>query len=75
MSKISHFVITYNHETKEWDLDSDSETVQFLGGTVYDTVSGEWETPSGGTEENFTDNQATNILYHAVNELQGVDDV
>lgn len=73
MAKISHFVVTYNHETKEWELDS--ETVQRLGGTIFDTVSEEWENPIGATEEHAIDTQATNILYHAVIELRGAEDV
>ncbi len=68
MAKISHFVVTYNHETKEWELDS--ETVLRLGGTIFDTVSEEWENPIGATEEHVIDTQATNILYHAVSLLQ-----
>ena len=64
MAKISHFVVTYNHETKEWELDS--ETVQRLGGTIFDTVANKWTKAEGNTEEHTVDTQATNILYHAV---------
>ena len=64
MAKISHFVVTYNHETKEWELDSDA--VQLLGGTVFDTVSGEWTNPEEQSEEHVIDTQATNILYYAI---------
>jgi len=72
MAIISHFVVTYNHETNEWELDSESQ--QVLGGSIFDTVSEEWSNPDAHTIEHFVDSKAANILYTAVNNLSKVEE-
>ena len=72
MAIISHFIVTYNHETNEWELDSESQ--QVLGGNIFDTVSEEWSNPDAHTIEQFVDLKAANILYTAVNNLSKVEE-
>lgn len=72
MAIISHFIVTYNHETNEWELDSESQ--QVLGGNIFDTVSEEWSNPDAHTIEEFVDSKAANILYTAVNNLSKVEE-
>jgi hypothetical protein len=64
MSKISHFVVTYNHDTKEWDIDGDA--VQRLGGNIYDSVSNEWHDPEEDSDEMAVDMMATSILFNTL---------
>lgn len=40
--KTHHFVITYNTEYDEWQLDAEAETEFMPDGTIYDHDTGEW---------------------------------
>lgn len=42
MAKISHFVVTYNHETKELEYDVDTTVSRFSDGWIYNEETEEW---------------------------------
>ena len=72
MAIISHFVVTYDHETGEWALDT--ETQKVLGGDIFDTVSNEWSNPKANTLEHYVDMKASNILYDAISNLSKIEE-
>ena len=37
-----HFVLTFDAKTKEWSWDTETETVKFPDGTIWDEVKQEW---------------------------------
>jgi hypothetical protein len=43
MSKQYHFVVMYDTETKQFEIDYETMSSQFDDGIVYDTSTGEWE--------------------------------
>lgn len=43
MAKQIHFVVAYNTETKQFEMDYDTLDVKFNDGIVFDTDTQEWE--------------------------------
>lgn len=37
-----HYVITYNSNIGEWEMDSETEAIHFLDGTIYDDETDTW---------------------------------
>lgn len=50
MTKYSHLVITYNHDTGKFDYDVDTTLSKFSDGTIWDDIEQEW-----GWAKNSTD--------------------
>jgi len=69
MSYISYFVISYNHETGEFELDQDTCEAHFPDGYIYDTVSEEWVKTEMCSDLGIADEDAATKLIQAVNNL------
>jgi hypothetical protein len=42
MSKVHHFVVSYDEKTKEWKWDASVEEARFEEGTIYNYETNEW---------------------------------
>lgn len=68
MALISHYVVTYNHETHKFDYDLDTTMAKFQDGWVYDEESGEYIFP----EEELSvgnDDDGAELLQEALDKL------
>ena len=70
MSKNHHFIVSYDTDTGEWDIDIDAETSRFNNETVYDNDTDQWETAYlGDGEYNDNDDDIAGKLYMALKQL------
>ena len=71
MAKISHFVVTYNHETGEFDLDDDTALSVFDNQLVWDDKLEEWyDFESMSKEMAEKDYDASEALYNFIKNLK-----
>lgn len=66
-----HFVVMYDDETNEFQMDYDTQEAKFNGAPLFDTTTNQWVTL---TEEHFgkdetTYNRAADLLYSLVEYL------
>jgi hypothetical protein len=67
MKKIHYFIVGYDTETGEWDIDTDAETKFLDNETIYDTETGEWETAYSGDGKYIDDDDdIADKLYSAL---------
>ena len=52
MSKQHHYIVSYNTERKEWELDADAEAVKYDNGTITYQIMGPLEKIPVGTRIN-----------------------
>ena len=70
MSKNHYFIVSYDTDTGEWDIDNDAETSLLDNKTVYDNNTGQWETAYlGDGEYNDNDDDIAGKLYMALKQL------
>ena len=70
MSKNHYFIVSYDTDTGEWDIDNDAETSLLDNKTVYDNDTGQWETAYlGDGEYNDNDDDIAGKLYIALKQL------
>lgn len=56
MTKYSHLVVTYNHDTHEFDYDVETTLSKFRDGCIWDDVAQEWTWAENSTDDgNDTD--------------------
>ena len=61
MTKYSHLVVTYNHDTGEFDYDVDTTLSKFSDGVIWDDVEQEWGWAENSIDEG-RDNDAVDEL-------------
>jgi hypothetical protein len=67
MSKNHYFIVSYDTDTGEWDIDIDAETSRLNNETIYDNETGQWETTYlGDGEYNDNDDDIAGKLYSAL---------
>ncbi len=67
MNKIHYFIVSFDTETGEWDIDTDAETKFLDNETIYDTETGQWETAYlGDGKYNDDDDDIAGKLYTAL---------
>ena len=70
MTKNHYFIVSYDTDNGEWDIDTDAETKFLNNETVYDTKTGQWETAYlGDGEYNDNDDDIAGKLYMALKQL------
>ena len=70
MSKNHYFIVSYDTDTGEWDIDIDAETSRLNNETIYDNETGQWETAYlGDGEYNDNDDDIAGKLYMALKKL------
>jgi hypothetical protein len=69
MSHISYFVISYNHETQEFEHDQDTCEAHFPDGYIYDTVSEEWVKTEMWSDLGIADEDAVIQVLRIINQL------
>jgi hypothetical protein len=71
MSKQYHFVVVYDGETGEFDVDYETQDVRFHDGPIYDTDQDSW-TRIGDElfDDNSPYNRSADALYRAMRELK-----
>ena len=70
MSKNHYFIVSYDTDTGEWDIDNDAETSLLDNKTIYDNETGQWETAYlGDGEYNDNDDDIAGKLYMALKQL------
>jgi hypothetical protein len=70
VSKQYHFVVCYDTETNEFEVDYDTQDAKFDYAPVYDTTTGEWEGYSDElNDDNSTYNRAADAVYFAMRKL------
>jgi PKD repeat protein len=70
MSKNHYFVVSYDTDTGEWDIDTDAETLKFDNETIYNNETGQWETAYlGDGEYNDNDDDIAGKLYMVLKQL------
>ena len=70
MSKNHYFIVSYDTDTGEWDIDTDAETSLLDNKTVYDNETGQWETAYlGDGKYNDNDDDIAGKLYMALKQL------
>ena len=70
MSKNHYFIVSYDTDTGEWDIDNDAETSLLDNKTIYDNETGQWQTAylgDGGYNDN--DDDIAGKLYMALKQL------
>lgn len=50
MAKISHYVVTYNHETKIFEYDVETTLAHFPDGWIYNEETEEWSNSEDVTD-------------------------
>jgi len=74
MSKNHYFIVSYDTDTGEWDIDNDAETSLLDNKTIYDNETGQWETAYlGDGEYNDNDDDIAGKLYMALKQLNNGD--
>ena len=66
MTLISHYVVTFNHETGKFAIDDDTADVVFSDGMIYDDDSGEWISDSERVSQSHNRDMKG---YHALLEM------
>ena len=70
MTKNHYFIVSYDTDTGEWDIDNDAETSLLDNKTVYNNDTGQWETAYlGDGEYNDNDDDIAGKLYIALKQL------
>jgi len=70
MSKNHYFIVSYDTDTGEWDIDIDAETARLNNETIYDNETGQWQTAYlGDGEYNDNDDDIAGKLYMALKQL------
>ena len=70
MTKNHYFIVSYDTDIGEWDIDTDAETKFLNNKTVYDNDTGQWETAYlGDGEYNDNDDDIAGKLYIALKQL------
>ena len=70
MTKNHYFIVSYDTDNGEWDIDTDAETKFLNNETVYDNDTGQWETAYlGDGEYNDNDDDIAGKLYIALKQL------
>ncbi len=70
MSKNHYFIVSYDTDTGEWDIDIDAQTSRLNNETIYDNETGQWETAYlGDGEYNDNDDDIAGKLYMALKQL------
>lgn len=70
MSKNHYFIVSYDTDTGEWDIDIDAETSRLNNETIYDNETGQWETAYlGDGKYNDNDDDIAGKLYMALRQL------
>ena len=70
MTKNHYFIVSYDTDTGEWDLDNDAETSLLDNKTIYDNETGQWQTAYlGDGEYNDNDDDIAGKLYMALKQL------
>ena len=74
MTKNHYFIVSYDTDNGEWDIDTDAETKFLNNETVYDNDTGQWETAYlGDGEYNDNDDDIAGKLYIALKQLNNGD--
>ena len=74
MTKNHYFIVSYDTDTGEWDLDNDAETSLLDNKTIYDNETGQWQTAYlGDGEYNDNDDDIAGKLYMALKQLNNGD--
>lgn len=66
-----HFVVMYNAETGEFEMDYDSLDAKFHEGSAWNEDTGEWERPDW-EDDNSTYNRAGDALAMALRDLRAL---
>lgn len=70
MSKTHYFIVSYNTERKEWELDTEAEETYFPDGTVLDLDEAQWFRDYSGDGEFYPEaEQLTEQISKAINQL------
>ena len=70
MTKNHYFIVSYDTDNGEWDIDTDAETKFLNNETVYDTKTGQWQSGYlGDGEYNDNDDDIAGKLYIALKQL------
>jgi hypothetical protein len=70
MSKQHHYIVSYNTERKEWELDADAEAVKYDNGTIYDYETDTWHRDYDGDGVFFPESERLGeIIGSAVSQL------
>lgn len=70
MSKQHHYIVSYNTERKEWELDADAEAVKYDNGTIYDYETDTWHQWVSGDGVFFPESERLGeIIGNAVRQL------
>ena len=70
MTKNHYFIVSYDTDNGEWDIDTDAETKFLNNETVYDTEADQWQTGYlGDGEYNDNDDDIAGKLYIALKQL------
>lgn len=70
MSKNHYFIVSYDGDTGEWDIDIDAETSRLNNETIYDNDTGEWQSAYlGDGTYNDDDDDIAHKLYMALKKL------
>jgi len=69
MTVQSHFVVTYDHETKEFQIDYDTGYALFDDGSVYDFRKNAFFRPEKGSKIDKVDIEVGFQLQYKLNEI------
>ena len=70
MSKQHHYIVSYNTERKEWELDAEAEAVKYDNGTIYDYETDTWHRDYDGDGVFFPESERLgDIIGNAVSQL------
>jgi hypothetical protein len=70
MGKQHHFVVYYDENTNQWNVDYDTQDIKFDNKPIYDPAEDEWLNVAGEIDDdNSIYNRAADALYEAITNL------